>query len=310
MKYILLSFAFLSSSFIFSEDVQKMPSLVHDFHTVSDSSFAQTSLDQIKELNPELLHAIPQSNRDAIKPIGFLEKIVGNPKPVILHFYAGWCNPCKRMKPIFEQIAFKNFGKIDCFKVNTETDPQLIKELFKIKVVPTFIYFKDGKEVARTNSVTEEQMLGIIHSKLSPANIISLEGVLSQYDLPENTPEIIQNECPHLAGNLYEGMPFEELAVLNFIAHHKNKGIIVKLYGNWCGDCKKIHRQLEKYAREYSDSLLIVDINIELINPKLLQRYNIEQVPTLIFLKDGKEVHRGSTLSNAQLISHIKHIIS
>ncbi len=67
-------------------------------------------------------------------------------KVVIIDFYADWCMPCLMMAPIMEEIAKKFKGKIKFGKVNVE-DNQELAQKFKIMSFPTFMLFKDGKQV-------------------------------------------------------------------------------------------------------------------------------------------------------------------
>ena len=89
----------------------------------------------------------------AVKQMGktdFLEKIMNyekNPdrwvylgdKPCIIDFYADWCRPCKIASPILEELAEKYKGKIDFYKVNTDSESSL-KAAFGIQSIPAFLY--------------------------------------------------------------------------------------------------------------------------------------------------------------------------
>jgi thioredoxin len=68
--------------------------------------------------------------------------------PVLVDFWAEWCGPCVMMGPIFEQLAKKYEGKALLVKMNVDEN-QEIPQRFGIYGIPTFIIFKDGKEVGR-----------------------------------------------------------------------------------------------------------------------------------------------------------------
>lgn len=59
---------------------------------------------------------------------------------------------------------------------------------------------------------------------------------------------------------------------------------VLKFYANWCGPCKILTQRLE-------DVKDIKEINIEENHEKAV-KYKIRNIPTLVFLKDGEEVHR------------------
>ena len=66
----------------------------------------------------------------------------------VLYFTAEWCHPCKRTKPIAEELD--RDGVIKIIFVDVDTSLDLIAN-YEIKAVPTFVLIEDGKEVKRMN---------------------------------------------------------------------------------------------------------------------------------------------------------------
>ncbi|HSG67271.1 MAG TPA: thioredoxin [Bacteroidales bacterium] len=65
--------------------------------------------------------------------------------PAVIDFYADWCNPCKIIAPILNELSVDYEGRVNFYKVNTEKDPQLSK-LFGISSIPTLLLIPlDGK---------------------------------------------------------------------------------------------------------------------------------------------------------------------
>ena len=74
----------------------------------------------------------------------------------ILYFTAEWCNPCKRTKPIAEELDRDNVIKFQF--IDADDNGELCRK-FEIKAIPTFILIEDGKEVSRMNGAkTKEQI--------------------------------------------------------------------------------------------------------------------------------------------------------
>ena len=73
----------------------------------------------------------------------------------------------------------------------------------------------------------------------------------------------------------------------------KNKeGIkVVDFFAEWCGPCKMLTPVLEQLSNEVDSSVEFIKINID-ENLSLAKEYNVTTIPTLVFLKDGKEVDR------------------
>lgn len=65
--------------------------------------------------------------------------------PCMIDFYADWCQPCKIVAPVLEELAGEYNGKINIFKVNTEQEQELAA-LFGIKSIPSLLFVpKDGQ---------------------------------------------------------------------------------------------------------------------------------------------------------------------
>ena len=67
---------------------------------------------------------------------------------VVIDFYATWCGPCKRIAPVFEDLADKFYPKIQFLKVDVDESPELVDK-FDVHAMPTFVFLKDGKIVKR-----------------------------------------------------------------------------------------------------------------------------------------------------------------
>ena len=80
----------------------------------------------------------------------------------ILYFTADWCNPCKKVKPIVEELN-KDSADVKFQMVDVDSEIELAKT-FGILSIPTFIVIEFGKEVKRsTGAQTKEQLLSLMH---------------------------------------------------------------------------------------------------------------------------------------------------
>jgi len=71
-------------------------------------------------------------------------KFNGN-KPAIIDFYADWCGPCKMVAPILEELSKEYDGKIDIYKIDTESEQELAS-VFGIKSIPSLLFIpKDAQ---------------------------------------------------------------------------------------------------------------------------------------------------------------------
>ena len=81
----------------------------------------------------------------------------------LVKFGAGWCGPCKRYAPAFEQFANDN-SDIKCFSVDAETEQELCTE-FNVSSIPVTLLFKDGELRETKNGIlTIDQLNELIKS--------------------------------------------------------------------------------------------------------------------------------------------------
>lgn len=59
--------------------------------------------------------------------------------PCIIDFYADWCQPCKAVAPILEELAEEYKGQINIYKVNTEEETELAAA-FGIRSIPSILF--------------------------------------------------------------------------------------------------------------------------------------------------------------------------
>jgi thioredoxin 1 len=78
----------------------------------------------------------------------FQSEVLEAPTPVLVDFWAEWCQPCKMVAPILEKIASDQEGRLKIAKVDIEANPALTNE-FGIRNIPTMILFKDGQAVEK-----------------------------------------------------------------------------------------------------------------------------------------------------------------
>jgi len=78
----------------------------------------------------------------------FEKTVLQSKLPVMVDFWAPWCGPCRLIAPFVEDLAKEYAGKALVAKVNTDENPKWASK-YGIMGIPTLIFFKGGKEVAR-----------------------------------------------------------------------------------------------------------------------------------------------------------------
>lgn len=71
--------------------------------------------------------------------------------------------------------------------------------------------------------------------------------------------------------------------------------VLVDFYANWCGPCRLLAPTLERLAVEFGGRVRIAKVNID-ADPQLADQFQVESIPTLVFVSGGKIVGRTSGL--------------
>ena len=82
--------------------------------------------------------------------------------PAILDFYADWCQPCKMVAPVLEDLALEYAGKIMVYKVNTENEQELAS-VFGIQSIPTLLFIpKEGQPQSAMGALPKQTFEKVI----------------------------------------------------------------------------------------------------------------------------------------------------
>ena len=83
-----------------------------------------------------------------VNDANFESEVLESSQPVLVDFWAEWCQPCKVLAPTVESLAEKYEDRLKIVKLNVDEDAGCSSR-FGIKAIPTLILFRDGKEVRR-----------------------------------------------------------------------------------------------------------------------------------------------------------------
>ncbi|PIR03932.1 MAG: thioredoxin [Candidatus Magasanikbacteria bacterium CG11_big_fil_rev_8_21_14_0_20_39_34] len=89
----------------------------------------------------------------------FEAEVLQSSVPVLVDFWASWCGPCQKMLPIVEELSQEmDASKVKIAKMNVEEN-QMTTGKYEVMSIPTFILFKGGEAVARTEGGQSKEVL-------------------------------------------------------------------------------------------------------------------------------------------------------
>lgn len=78
----------------------------------------------------------------------FEKEVLKSEIPVLVDFNAGWCGPCRAMRPLLDELA-ENNPKYKIVAVDIDEEDELVEE-YEVSSIPCLVVFKDGKEADRS----------------------------------------------------------------------------------------------------------------------------------------------------------------
>lgn len=84
--------------------------------------------------------------------------IISSDQLVLVDFFATWCQPCKMMHPILEQLKAAVGDKLRIIKVDVDKHNEIAAQ-YRIQSVPTLMLFRNGDVLYRNSGVMDKAEL-------------------------------------------------------------------------------------------------------------------------------------------------------
>ena len=97
----------------------------------------------------------------------FKETVLDSDKVAIVDFWAEWCDPCKAIGPMIEEISNEYAGKAVVGKVDVDNNPETAMK-YGIRNIPTILFIKNGQVVDKqVGAVPKANLVAMLQKHLS-----------------------------------------------------------------------------------------------------------------------------------------------
>ena len=102
----------------------------------------------------------------------FVQEVIEKSKsiPVIVDFWAPWCEPCKQIAPILDKLVASSNGRVVLTKMNIDEHPEISQQL-QIQSIPAILGFHNGQPVDGFVGVQPESAIKAFVEKLADLNV-------------------------------------------------------------------------------------------------------------------------------------------
>src|SRR4051794_26268121 len=114
--------------------------------------------------------------------------------PVVIDFWATWCEPCKQLSPVLERLAAEFGGRFLLATVDVDANPQLA-HAFQVQSIPTVFAVLKGQPIPLFQGAQPEaQVRAVLPELLGVAAANGVDGVVPVGEQPEVTAAEVEPE--------------------------------------------------------------------------------------------------------------------
>ena len=204
----------------------------------------------------------------------FEQVVLQAPLPVVAVFWSTQEIPRRQLNAVLEQTGREYAGEALIVKLDVDDAPQA-RAQHNVETLPQFLFFRQGKLVARARGMPDAEML-------RPWIEYLLErGPKPASKKPSQEETAAGDKHPLTVTDA----DFERVVLGASVP------VLVDFWAAWCRPCRMVAPIVEALAQEFAGRALTAKLDVD-ANPVTAQRYMVQSIPTLVFFHNGQEVDR------------------
>jgi len=225
-------------------------------------------------------------------------------RPVVAVFWSRQDARAERLRETLEATASHYAGQVRVARLEADDAPQT-RARYDLDTLPQFLFFRDGRVVARVRgSPTEEMLRPWVDFLLGQGpqpdahpgpQASSLHESQAHPGSQASSLHESQAHPGSQASSLHGSQAVHPIIVTDAdfdqVVLGASGAVMVDFWATWCYPCQMLAPVVEQLAAEFAGRALVAKLDVD-GNPAMAQRYDVRSIPTLIFFKGGQEVDR------------------
>ncbi len=252
-----------------------------------------------------------------------LDRVLKTERPMLIAFATPNCEPCRSLESTLREMAKEFAGRALVVRVDDSNEGNLTR--FRLTRVPTLVYWKEGKEIARVEGAVDAGTVRNYFTFLlgagsrpaptsGPSTSLSGAPAASTTTRPSTTGRPSPGSAGGYSGSTTTATNGGPVVVTDSTFSRdvlqSPLPVLVDFWAPWCGPCRIISPVVEELGRQYAGKLRVAKVNTD-ENPLHAGQLGIMGIPTLIFFKNGREVDRVvGVVPKATLTARVERVLS